>query len=474
MKFLGSVLNHVLLHQTIIGLEAKKQLALAGLGFPMILPKNNWLRRWSQKKQRRLRFLLIFCMMAGASLLFGHYFPVDQPSASIPDAATSFSQTSLGGLEKSLAVEDEPVSKEELPGTVKRGDTLTSLLGNYFSDRDIYRLAKECEKTFPVRDFCAGRHYCLFLEDGSFKCFTYEIDGDDQLLISYEDDEFAISKEAIAYQVERSAISGTIESSLFLTVSRLREGPELAFRLADIFVWDIDFMRDLRPGDAFRVLIEKRYRDGVAAGYGRLLAAEFFNQGESYRAVYFADKELEAYYDTEGRSLKKAFLKAPLSYSRISSGYSNRRLHPVLNVWRPHRAIDYAAPVGTPIKAVANGVVTQRSYDKNNGNKVRLRHANQYETTYIHLSRFGRGIKVGKKVIQGQVIGYVGATGLATGPHLDYRVFKNGQPINPLKIERIPSAPLAEPVLPEFKLRVQEYFEFLDRETFGSACNTSK
>ena len=440
----------------------------------MILPqKSNWLRRWYQKKQRRLRFLLIFCMMAGAGLLFRYYFPVDQPSASIPDAATSLSQTSLGVLEKSSAVADEPISKEEIPGTIKRGDTLTSLLGNYFSARDIYRLAKECEKTFPVRDICAGRPYCLLLEDGGFKCFTYEIDGDDQLLISYEGDQFAISKEAIAYQVERTAISGTIESSLFLTVSRLGERPELAYRLADIFAWDIDFMRDLRQEDSFRVLVEKRYRDGVFAGYGRLLAAEFLNQGESYRAVCFADKEAQiAYYDTEGRSLKKSFLKAPLSYSRISSGYSKRRLHPVLRVWRPHRAIDYAAPVGTPIKAVANGVVTQRSYDKNNGNKVRLRHPNQYETTYIHLSRFGRGIKIGKKVTQGQVIGYVGATGLATGPHLDYRVFKNGRPINPLKIERIPSAPLPKPSLPQFKLRVQEYFEFLDRETFSSACNS--
>ena len=439
----------------------------------MILPQiSSWFRRWYQKKRRRLRFLLIFCMLAGVSLLFRHYFPVDQPSASIPDAVTSLSQTSLGTLEKGSAVAGEAVSKEAISGAIGKGETLTSLLGNYFSARDIYRLAKECEKIFPVRDLCAGRPYCLLLEDGSFKCFTYEIDGDDQLLISYEDDQFAISKEVIAYQVERTVINGMIESSLFLTVSRLGERPELACRLADIFAWDIDFMRDLRLGDSFRVLIEKRYRDGVFASYGRLLATEFVNQGESFRAVYFVDNEQTAYYDVEGRSLKKAFLKAPLSYSRISSGYSNRRLHPVLRVWRPHRAIDYAAPVGTPIKAVANGVVTQRSYDKSNGNKVRLRHANQYETTYIHLSRFGRGIKLGRKVTQGQVIGYVGATGLATGPHLDYRVFKNGRPINPLKIERIPSAPLPKPALPQFKLRVQEYFEFLDHETFSSARNT--
>lgn len=410
-------------------------------------------------------------MMLGLSLLYRHHFPQELPLEAKIEAATLVVQSSVGSLEKSTIVEEKPVNRETIEGTIGRGETLSSLFDEYFSARDIYRLAKACEETFPVRDLCAGQPYCMLLEDGCFNCFTYEIDSDDQLLISYENDQFTISKAAIAYQVERAAINGTIDSSLFLTVSRIGERPELACRLADIFAWDIDFMRDLRVDDSFRVLIEKRYRDGSFAGYGRLLAAEFINQGESYRAVYFDNDELVAYYDTEGRSLKKAFLKAPLSYSRISSGYSNRRLHPVLRVWRPHRAIDYAAPVGTPIKAVAGGVVTQRSYDKSNGNKIRLRHPNQYETTYIHLSRFGRGIKIGKKVNQGQIIGYVGATGLATGPHLDYRVFKNGRPINPLKIERIPSAPLPQTALPEFKLRVQEYFEFLDREIYSSARN---
>ncbi|MEA3334081.1 MAG: peptidoglycan DD-metalloendopeptidase family protein [Pseudomonadota bacterium] len=410
-------------------------------------------------------------MMLSLSLLYRHYFPLEPSSEPKTIAATTISQSSVGSLENTINVEEKPVNRETIEGTIGRGETLSSLFDEYFSARDIYRLAKECEKTFPVRDLCAGQPYCMLLEDGCFRCFTYEIDSDDQLFINYENEQFIISKAAIAYQVERAAINGIIESSLFLTVSQLGEKPELACRLADIFAWDIDFMRDLRLDDSFRVLIEKRYRDGTFTGYGRLLAAEFVNQGESYRAVYFADKGFAAYYDSEGQSLKKAFLKAPLSYSRISSGYSNRRLHPVLRVWRPHRAIDYAAPVGTPVKAVADGVVSQRSYDKSNGNKIRLRHPNQYETTYIHLSRFGRGIKIGKKVTQGQIIGYVGATGLATGPHLDYRVFKNGRPINPLKIESIPSVPLSQTALPEFKLRVQEYFEFLDREISSSVSN---
>ncbi len=430
---------------------------------------SSWLKRCYQKRRRRFRFLLIFLMMFGLSLLYRHHFPVE-PSPETK-TSTTLAQSSSKNLDESEVVEEKVVNRETIESTIERGATFSSLFAEYFSARDIYRLAKECESIFPVRDLCAEQPYCMLFEDGTFKCFTYEIDSNDQLIINYENEQFSISKVAIAYQTERAVINGTIDSSLFLSISRLGERPELACRLADIFAWDIDFMRDLRQDDSFRVLIEKRYRDGAFAGYGQLLAAEFVNQGESYRAVYYDDKGQMAYYDTEGRSLKKAFLKAPLSYSRISSGYSNRRLHPVLNVWRPHRAIDYAAPVGTPVMAVANGVVTQRSYDKSNGNKVRLRHPNQYETTYIHLSRFGRGIKIGKKVAQGKIIGYVGATGLATGPHLDYRVFKNGRPINPLKIERIPSAPLPKALLPAFKIAVKEYFDFLDRETLVATRN---
>ena len=363
-------------------------------------------------------------------------------------------------LSEKVAVSE--IEHKEFIGTIKRGETLSSLLGDYLSSHEICCLAEECEETFSVKDIRAGRPYCLLFEDGSFKCFTYEIDDDEQLFINYAGEQFEVSKEPISYQVERSVISGKIESSLFMTVSGLGERPELACHLADIFAWDIDFMCDLRQGDSFRVLVEKRYREGEFAGYGDLLAAEFINQGKVFRAVYYKDKETPAYYDPDGKSLKKAFLKAPLVYRRISSSYSNKRLHPVLKIYRPHRAIDYAAPTGTPVRAVASGVVTQRSYDRSNGNKIRLRHANAYETTYIHLSRFGKGMKVGRKVDQGRIIGYVGATGLATGPHLDFRVFKNGRAINPLKMERIPSAPLATKSLPEFKLKVKEYFNLLD------------
>ncbi len=401
-------------------------------------------------------FLLSCGFVAGALLLNGR-----DPETSRPKV-TAGPSPALAEKPPAAEAGDPVVKIKEVAGTTKPGETLSSLLADYLSCQDICCLAEQCEPTFPVRRFRAGRPYCMVFEDGSFRCFTYEIDADEQLLINYEGKQFRVSKEAISYQVERAVVSGTINSSLFLTVSNLQELPELALRLADIFGWDIDFMCDLRPGDSFRVLIEKRYREGRFAGYGKLLAAEFVNRNEIFKAVYYEKEHKPAYYDPAGRSLKKSFLKAPLTYSRISSGYSNHRLHPVLKIYRPHRAIDYAAPIGTPVLAVADGVVKQRSYDRCNGNKIRLRHANSYETTYIHLSRFGRGVKIGSRVEQGRIIGYVGATGLATGPHLDFRVYKNGHPVNPLKIERTPATPLPAAALPGFKLKVREYFALLE------------
>jgi len=354
-------------------------------------------------------------------------------------------------VDESPVVITPEIRREIRTGIINPGDTLTSLLNDYFTKGEIFSLSRQCKKVFPVTGICTGQPYHLLVEDDTLREFVYEINKENKLVIRYEDEQFAIKKVAIEYDIEVEAITGIIDSSLFLTISQLDESPELAMRLFDIFAWDIDFHRDIRQGDSFKVLIEKRYRNGEFSSYGKLLAAQFTNQGESYSAIRFEDgKSPAAYYNARGKSLKKAFLKAPLSYTRISSGYTKRRYHPVLNVWRPHLAVDYAAPRGTPVKAVADGFVKQRSYDKNNGNKIRLRHTNNYETTYIHLSKFGKGIRKGKKVRQGQIIGYVGATGLATGPHLDFRIFKNGKPINPLKMVKTPSAPVSKAHRSEF------------------------
>ena len=237
----------------------------------------------------------------------------------------------------------------------------------------------------------------------------------------------------------------------------------MAINLADIFGWDIDFILDIREGDAFHAVVEKRFREGLPAGYGRILAAEFINQGKSYRAILFSDGNGNSdYYDPEGRNLRKAFLKAPLSFSRISSGFTMRRFHPITKTWKAHPAIDYVAPIGTPIKTVGEGKVVRIGYTKGNGNFIEIHHSNGYSTLYLHMSQFARGIKKGKRVKQGQIIGYVGATGLATGPHLCFRMRNDGIPVDPTKVN-IPSPPavssenmaefrtLASPLLSQLK-----------------------
>lgn len=241
---------------------------------------------------------------------------------------------------------------------------------------------------------------------------------------------------------------GVIESSLFGAINTVGASPELAVRMADIFQWDIDFLRDIRQGDSFVALVEERRVGGTFYGYGTLYAARFVNDGKEIDSIAFAGADgTVGYYDLDGAPLKKQFLRSPLKFSRITSRFSLNRFHPVHKKRMPHYGVDYGAPTGTPAHATANGTVTFVGRNGGAGNMVRLRHSNGYETNYLHLSRFGKGIRKGARVSQGQVIGYVGSTGWSTGPHLDYRVKKNGQWINPLRISSPPADPLPDTLL---------------------------
>ena len=256
-------------------------------------------------------------------------------------------------------------------------------------------------------------------------------------------------KKTVPYKVEVSRIEGQIALSLFTAVESIGEGPELAMKLADIFAWEIDFIRDIRSGDSFSAIVEKRYYKGKFRDYGRILAARFVNNGEEHEGFFYENaKGRPGYYNAEGKNLRKAFLKVPLSFTRISSRFSWNRLHPVLHIYRPHLGVDYAAPTGTPVKAIGDAVVVSAGWNRGGGRTVHLRHINGYQSKYLHLSRFGRGIKKGAEVKQGQVIGYVGSSGLATGPHLDFRVMKGGKYINPtaMKNPRADSLTTAEMV----------------------------
>jgi murein DD-endopeptidase MepM/ murein hydrolase activator NlpD len=238
-------------------------------------------------------------------------------------------------------------------------------------------------------------------------------------------------------------VSGTIRENLFESVERAGERPQLVMDFAEIFAWDFDFAADSQPGDRFRILVEKVFAGERFVKYGRILAAEYESEGQVHTGVYFKDKDAGGYYTPKGESLRRAFLKSPVEFTRISSAFSRGRRHPILGGVRPHLAVDYAAPAGTPVWAVADGTVEYVGYKGGNGNTVIVRHRANFKTMYNHLSRFGPGIQAGVSVRQRQTIGYVGSTGLSTGPHLDYRVMKDGRFVNPLKQTFLPGQPIS-------------------------------
>ena len=255
---------------------------------------------------------------------------------------------------------------------------------------------------------------------------------------------------------------GAIKDSLYQSAVDENIDFELALALADIFAWDIDFFVDLRPGDHYSFLYGQRFREGKLVGNDRIVAAHFQNGSTRHRAYYYqAPGKRADYYDDQGNSLRKVFLKSPLRYSHISSGFSKRRLHPILKIYRPHPGVDYAAPTGTPVAAVGDGRVISKKWKNGYGRFIAIRHNSRYITSYGHLYRYASKIKVGSNVKQGQVIGYVGASGLATGPHLDFRMKKDGRFVNPLK-NRLPAArPVPPNYLSDFKKRVASLEEEL-------------
>lgn len=345
----------------------------------------------------------------------------------------------------------EPV-REEITNIVPAGSSITALLGDYFTAQEIHNLNLQSRDIFPFTKICAGQPYRISTTDGEFSSFIYEIDDEELLVISRDADQVNIERQPIIYDVTTELVQGTITTSLFEAVTDIGEDPALAYVLADIFAWDVDFILDIRTGDTFRAVVEKRFREGRPAGYGSVLAAEFINQKQIFNAIGFKDgNQNPSFYNEKGENVRKAFLKAPLAFKRISSGFTMRRFHPILKSWKAHPAIDYVAPVGTPIKTVGDGRIHRIGYTKGNGNFIEVRHSNGYATLYLHMKGFARGLKKGKRVTQGQVIGYLGGTGMATGPHLCFRMRHNGAPVNPTKLKAPAGKSVSKENLAEFK-----------------------
>jgi murein DD-endopeptidase MepM/ murein hydrolase activator NlpD len=266
--------------------------------------------------------------------------------------------------------------------------------------------------------------------------------------------------------VELALLQGTVESSLFQSVAALGEAPALAIVGAEGFRWDIDFIRDVQDGDSFSILVEKRFRDGQFRHYGRVLGATFTNKDKLFEAFLFRGVSgYESHYNNKGESLRKALLKAPLAFTRITSGYSKGRKHPIFHDVRPHEGIDYAAPTGTPIKAVGDGIISHRGWQGGYGNTIAIRHGAGLESQYGHMSGYARGMAVGVRVRQGQVIGFVGMTGWATGPHLDFRLKQHGRFINPAKAVNPREESIAPGRRKEFEARKTQVRNFVSGVT---------
>ncbi|WP_245796709.1 M23 family metallopeptidase [Halodesulfovibrio marinisediminis] len=355
-------------------------------------------------------------------------------------------------LVASATQEAQAISEPALPpqpvvevfnGKIEKGATASTLLNKWLTKAEVYQLAAATDKAFRLTKIRRGRPYRVVTTDGEFTRFEYEIDNDQYLSVAKTDEGFVAECKDIKYDIITERVNGIIASSLYEAMTASGEKPALAVRIGDIFGWEIDFIRDIRKNDSFTAVVEKRYRDGKFQGYGKILAARFVNQGNKYEGYYLKDKDgFTQYYTADGKNLRRAFLKAPLKFTRISSKFTNRRLHPILKTYRPHHGVDYAAPRGTPVYAIGNGKIVKVSRSRGAGKYVKIRHSNGYESAYLHLSRFARGLKVGKKVKQGQLIAYVGSTGYSTGPHLDFRMKRNGKYINPTRATN-PRAPKA-------------------------------
>ncbi|MEW6067631.1 MAG: peptidoglycan DD-metalloendopeptidase family protein [Nitrospirota bacterium] len=341
---------------------------------------------------------------------------------------------------------------QEICGTIEKGETLYDIFKKYnLNLGEFIELKEASADVHKLRNLYPGQPYKIIIDDSSqINEFLYWIDGDNILNIKRTESGFYAEKIPINYEKKIEYIGGMIKDNLILSVGGDKEKLLLALKLSDIFAWDIDFTTDLRNGDIFKIVVEGLYLDGEFKRYGKILSAEFVNNGKTYRAYRFEHDKTIGYYDEEGKSLRKAFLKAPLRFSCISSRFSNNRLHPILKIYRPHHGLDYVAPRGTPVSTVGDGTVIFSGYKGDYGKLIMIRHPNGYKTYYGHLSKIKDEVKRGVKVQQGQIIGYVGATGLATGPHLHYEMRINDKPINPLKIKLPRGEPVAKTLMSEF------------------------
>ena len=350
---------------------------------------------------------------------------------------------------------------------IQRNESLYIILRRHdVSHELIHRIQQNARGVVNLNRMIPGQRYRVYHgEDGAIS-FVWRRSSTDYTVIDWSDD-IQIRNGMIPVETKMSAVSGVIRSSLANSISNEGVSQRLVVELANIYAWTIDFY-GLRSGDQYRAVYEDRFVEGEYVGIGRIKVAEFEHRGNIRRAYYFDNGMQSGYFDEEGNSMRRAMMRVPFEYNpRISSGFSHSRLHPILNQRRPHYGTDYAAPTGTPILASGDGVVTEAQYRGGNGNIVQIRHNSVYRTAYLHMSRFGPGIRAGVEVKQGQVIGYVGQTGLATGPHLCYRLYKNNSPINSVRYDFPPSEGVNGDHLEQYLAEVERLDQMLNNQLRG-------
>ncbi len=367
----------------------------------------------------------------------------------------------------------EPKTKYGIPvdsfivvyDTVHHGNTLSDLLTPYQVNLStIDKIGKMSNDSFRIDRIRAGQPYTVFCKEDTASeliasYLVYENNGIDYTVYDFSDSVCILQDKKPVKYVEKS-VCGTISSSLWMALKDQDVDPLLALEMADIYSWSIDFF-GLKKGDKFKMIYETArveghdlYIEGIKAGYMKHI-------GEDFWAIPFERKEQMDFYELDGASLRKTFLKAPLRYNRISSRFTDSRMHPVLKYRRPHRAVDYSAPTGTPIRTIGDGVIRLRKYGSGAGYYIKVKHNSVYTTVYMHMSRFGK-YQMGERVKQGDIIGYVGSTGLSTGPHLHFEVHKNGQQINPLTLESPPADPIPDSLMDEFDKVKKKWMEMIE------------
>ena len=353
----------------------------------------------------------------------------------------------------------EPALVEEKILVTPRATLADLLKRRGFTDREIHDLRESVKPVYDLGKIRAGQEIRLAARaDGPWQRLEYDVDETQYLVVSRKGDGIEAEMKYVPVEFRTAFVSGVIEDSLIAALNAAGEEDSLAIDLVErCFGWDIDFNTDLRKGDSFRVFVEKRYLDGRFAGYRDILAAEFVNEGRVFRAFRYTypDTKASDYFDEAGGSRRKDFLRSPIKFARITSRFTSSRFHPIHKIYRPHFGVDYAAPIGTPIQATADGTVTFAGRDGAAGNAVKMTHKNAYGTAYLHLSRFGPGVRKGAVLKGGDIVGYVGSTGDSTGPHLDYRIYYHGSPVNPLGHKFKPADPLRKEFLEDYKKEVE-------------------